>query len=739
LSFDGAAIREHGVDGPYCLKYLALFDGAEHRIGFIYNAYCTAQDYPYEAFEPRGAEFAGWCEAYGMDTNMNKLYDYLAVDVGVHVFIPGNYTVAGWLYDKNGNALGQAKRQFHLTGETWYVTLLFKGKPIYQNGMNGPYYLKYLTIYDESGAINDQEDEACQTSSYNYKMFQPLVMLTDYYKDGGEDSDHDGLYDDLIVCVEVLPSDPGHCAVSARLLDKKGREILWAHGSAYLEGKEPELICLEFDGQYIYAHQEDGPFTLGDVYVYHTGDVNVPDYVPSGNETDKYSVDEFEPAGIITGTVTSSVTGKPIGGAVVSIEGGDYDYTDSDGNYLLTILASGTYLVEVEPPMCSGVLSDSAFIAVNVGEKVVHDFELPAATQAPDLIISSKVEHWVQEEEGVYTVSYVVKNIGAVPALKGHYTTLYIDDEPIEHKLVPVDLNPCEAYADTFETAVKYTSPGDNVAVCADNYQKIEEADESNNCLRNTWKRTGEEQKPDLEIASKRESWVDQEKASYIVHYVIRNNGTATAPSGHQTTLYIDGVAVEHRPVPIDLQPGQTYTDNFSTVVECTRPKDSIWVCADNFDVIDELEESDNCMRNTLDHPKGAIFDTGTSATPYPSIAGRHQGTITMNENVSVTELHTYPCPGTGGHAEYARIWGNGIDRSASWNGYGAGWQDLTFGEQFVLEAGKTYNYELKTGSYPQIIHEQFFAATGGTITCSGFVDVNGQHYGDWIPAFRLE
>jgi hypothetical protein len=738
LSFDGAAIRQHGVDGPYCLKYLALFDGAEHQIGFIYQAYCTAQAYPYDAFEPFGAEFTGGCESYGVDTNMNKLYDYLAVEVGVRVFTSGNYTVASWLYDKDGNALGQTKRNCHLTRDTSHVTLRFRGKPIFQNGMNGPYYLKYLTLYDESGAINDQEDEACETSSYNYKMFQPLVLLTDYYQDKGEDADHDGLYENLRVCIELLPSDPGNCVVSARLLDRAGREILWAHASAYLEGNEPQLICLEFDGRYIFAHQEDGPFTLGDVYVYHTGDVNVPDYAPRGNETDAYKADDFERAGIITGKVTSTKTGKPISGAVVSIEGVDYDYTDAEGTYLLTILTNGTYLVEVEPPMCSGVLSASAFIAVNIGEKVVHDFELAAATQAPDLVITSKVEHWVQEEEGMYTVSYTVKNVGALPALKGHNTTLYIDDEPVEHKLVPVDLNPCETYADTFETVVRYTSPGDKVVVCADNYQKIEEADELNNCFENAWKRVGDEQKPDLEIDAKWESWRDQEKATYVVHYKVHNNGTATALNGHNTTLYVNGKAIEHRPVPVELQPCQTYEDTFSTVVECTRPGDSIWVCADNFDLIDELDETDNCMRNTLSHPKGAIFDTDTPATPYPSIAGWHNGTLKMNQEVYVTKLYIYACPGTGGHAEYVRIWGNGIDKNAPWEGYDGDWQNLTFDTIFLLEAGKTYNYTILTGSYPQIIHAESKDVTSGQITCEEFVDVNGKRHEGWIPAIKL-
>lgn len=56
-----------------------------------------------------------------------------------------------------------------------------------------------------------------------------------------------------------------------------------------------------------------------------------------------------------------------------------------------------------------------------------------------------------------------------------------------------------------------------------------------------------------------------------------------------------------------------------------------------------------------------------------------------------------------------------------------------------MLEEGKTYNYIIITGSYPQIIHAREFNATGGKITCTEFRDTNGKGYDNWIPAIRLE
>ncbi|NQE44739.1 Cell surface glycoprotein [ANME-1 cluster archaeon GoMg2] len=74
-----------------------------------------------------------------------------------------------------------------------------------------------------------------------------------------------------------------------------------------------------------------------------------------------------------------------------------------------------------------------------------------------------------------------------------------------------------------------------------------------------------------------------------------------------------------------------------------------------------------------------------------------------------------------------------GVDTQAEWH-------KLTFGQSFLLVANKTYFYEIKTGSYPQIHHRDELAAEGGMgiINCTSFVDANGRSYTNWIPAIRL-
>ncbi|MCW3135632.1 MAG: glycosyl hydrolase family 17 protein, partial [Canidatus Methanoxibalbensis ujae] len=132
------------------------------------------------------------------------------------------------------------------------------------------------------------------------------------------------------------------------------------------------------------------------------------------------------------------------------------------------------------------------------------------------------------------------------------------------------------------------------------------------------------------------------------------------------------------------------------------------------------------------------IFDTGSPANPYPSISGTHNGTITPDKTINVSKLYTYPCEGTGGHAEYVRIWNSTFGMEAYWNGYQNDRHNITFPRSFILFADETYNFTIKTGSYPQIIHTNEFNATGGKITCTEFVDANGNIYNNWIPAIKL-
>ncbi|MBL7117388.1 MAG: carboxypeptidase regulatory-like domain-containing protein, partial [Candidatus Syntrophoarchaeum sp.] len=141
------------------------------------------------------------------------------------------------------------------------------------------------------------------------------------------------------------------------------------------------------------------------------------------------------------------------------------------------------------------------------------------------------------------------------------------------------------------------------------------------------------------------------------------------------------------------------------------------------------------------------IFGTGAPPNPYPSIFGTHNGTIAPNQTIIVNKLYTYPCPGTGGHTEYAEIQNSTWNATAIWDGYVGDWHNITFDKTVFLMANETYNYTIRTGSYPQIYHTDALPTangwinlptTNGWINCTKFTDVNGKSHNDWIPAIRL-
>ena len=105
--------------------------------------------------------------------------------------------------------------------------------------------------------------------------------------------------------------------------------------------------------------------------------------------------------------------------------------------------------------------------------------------EGTDLVVANKWEQWVNEEEGTYKVHYVVKNQGSLAATENHTTALIVDEGQLETKIVPVDLGPGEEYQDSFDTVIALSQGIDEVTVCADLHNIIEELSEANNCRTN--------------------------------------------------------------------------------------------------------------------------------------------------------------------------------------------------------------------------------------------------------------
>ena len=202
--------------------------------------------------------------------------------------------------------------------------------------------------------------------------------------------------------------------------------------------------------------------------------------------------------------------------------------------------------------------------------------------------------------------------------------------------------------------------------------------------------------------------------------------GTSTREEGYLIVVTVKG-PMELTPQIVKVEKGA-----FKAIIDTSNATVGTYIVqADDVD-----GQTDATIVEIL--PAKTIFDTGPGT--YPSISGTHKGTIKPKQTITVNKLYTYSCDGTGGHTEYVKIRNAyGTIAEESWAGYQEGWSYIIFTEPFTLVAGETYSYTIRTGSYPQIIHNQTLTNAYATMSCTEFTDTNGKKYNDWIPAIRLE
>jgi subtilase family serine protease len=103
----------------------------------------------------------------------------------------------------------------------------------------------------------------------------------------------------------------------------------------------------------------------------------------------------------------------------------------------------------------------------------------------PDLKITQTWLCWPDN----CTICYNVTNVGTGTAPEGHNTLLFVDGTKRACDYVLVALEPNESYIGCFhDYNWIYTPSDDNITVCADINNTVDESNETNNCLTETCK-----------------------------------------------------------------------------------------------------------------------------------------------------------------------------------------------------------------------------------------------------------
>jgi hypothetical protein len=121
----------------------------------------------------RAAFFSGYFADHGTDINGDKLYDFLTVDVGVNVTVPGRYVVTGYLYDLNSTEVAWSIDSGVFEPGQYTMHLNFDGNSIEKHGGAGQYRLGNLYLSGENWSLTDEILKGYTTSTYKSSEFNP--------------------------------------------------------------------------------------------------------------------------------------------------------------------------------------------------------------------------------------------------------------------------------------------------------------------------------------------------------------------------------------------------------------------------------------------------------------------------------------------------------------------------------------------------------------------------------------
>jgi hypothetical protein len=169
------------------------------------------------------AHFNGKFIDYGRDTNGDSLFDELVVEAGIDIIDPNIYRFNAALRIPDGpkgkpakgeeyiaSVISGARTDTFLTAGTHNVILAFPGKDLNDKHIDGPYQFEQLSAFvedtegDFGGELVDDLGGIYLTKKYSAWDFQGEgVMLIGNFRERPIDIDGDGLYDSLVISLDI--------------------------------------------------------------------------------------------------------------------------------------------------------------------------------------------------------------------------------------------------------------------------------------------------------------------------------------------------------------------------------------------------------------------------------------------------------------------------------------------------------------------------------------------------------
>jgi hypothetical protein len=196
------------------------------------------------------ARFNGFIKDFLAKEKMPITTESIALSAGIDVLKAGNYSIYGSIRD-----LKSRGEEIPIYGQS-YLRFGAQKMVIYINNpsSSGPYLVKELSLYNESGELMDVFANYTTKEYAGLKESNPSAQLTGYLSDHGSDINGDGLYDYLTLDVGVRIKEPDNYSLMGSLYDGMGREMVWSVVSANLSAGN-HIMYLDFDGKLIQSQK----------------------------------------------------------------------------------------------------------------------------------------------------------------------------------------------------------------------------------------------------------------------------------------------------------------------------------------------------------------------------------------------------------------------------------------------------------------------------------------------------
>jgi len=293
------------------------------------------------------------------DNDADGLFDSLIIIVELDILRENTYRIAGELYDADDKKITWSKISVVLLPGLQHIDLSFDGNEIFSSGIDGPYYLKNLTLWpEEEGNKLDEMENAYITEPYTHRQFQrdKIAILTENISDRGIDGNANGKYDFLEVVIAVDIINEAEYIIDASLTTVDGQSVAGMNRAYYLY-PGINMVAVHFLGKQIYNSGQNCPYVLQNLSVSNTND-SLPLNEKLFNTSISYQYTDFEKAApnpptglLITPDVKSlhllwsqgdeDVTGYKI---YYGEQNGDYEYVidvNDSLSYQLTELEGG--------------------------------------------------------------------------------------------------------------------------------------------------------------------------------------------------------------------------------------------------------------------------------------------------------------------------------------------------------------------------------------------------------------